>query len=139
MEKEQAEPKKSDPIIIETAGVRIWVDCRRGAIGDEGITFDINAAGVEEEEARILRFDCFHRKPHYHVGKSAVHPMKDEGIENSVRWTLDQLKNRLPAMVAEAGYETLAGAIDQAAVAQSLTRVEKEILAKIGASLAAQH
>jgi len=42
----------------------------------------------------------------YHVGASgedAAHKMKDEGVEDSVRWTLEQLKTRLPVMVKQAG------------------------------------
>jgi hypothetical protein len=133
MEKEPSMRKKSDPIIIEAAGMRIWVDYRRGVGGDEGLTFDLTVAG-EKDGARILRFDCFSKTPHYHVGssgKSPVHDMKAEGITDPVRWTLDQLKTRLPSMVAEAGYADIAKAIDQEAIAQSLSRVEKEIFDKI--------
>lgn len=132
MEKEQTAPVKSGPIIVEASGLRIWIDRRRGAVGDEGITFDVTAAG-EEEGARILRFDCFSHRPHYHVGPTTVHRMSDEGIERSVRWALEQLKTRLPALVAEAGYETLARTVDQTAVAGGLGRVEKDIRAKIDA------
>ena len=43
-----------------------WI--RRGIGGDEGLTFE--SVGGEEEGARILRFDCFSKTPHYHVGAS---------------------------------------------------------------------
>jgi hypothetical protein len=56
--------------------------------------------------------------------------MKDEGIEDPVRWTLEQLKSRLPSMVKQAGYQDIAERIDQQAVADQLTRLEREILAK---------
>jgi len=56
--------------------------------------------------------------------------MKDEGIEDPVRWTLDQLKTRFPVMVKQAGYEEIAETIDQRAVADQLTRLEGEIIAK---------
>ena len=133
METEQPMPKKSDPVVIEAAGMRIWVDYRRGIGGDEGLTFDVTVAG-DAEGARILRFDCFSKTPHYHVGgspKSPVHDMIAEGIEDPVRWTLEQLKTRLPSMVSEAGYDDIAKAIDQQAIAQSLARVEPDIFAKI--------
>ena len=126
-------PTKSDPVIIEAAGIRIWVDYRRGIGGDEGLTFDVTAAGRHDGD-RILRFDCFSKTPHYHVGsapKSPVHDMNAEGITDPVRWTLEQLKTRLPSMVAEAGYAEIAKTIDQPAIAQSLARVEKDIFAKI--------
>jgi hypothetical protein len=133
MAHEPSAAKKSDPIVIEAWGMRIWIDYRRGIGGDEGLTFDITVAG-EKDRARILRFDCFSKTPHYHVGASAknpVHDMNAEGITDPVRWTLDQLKSRLPAMVAEAGYDDIAKAINQQAIAQNLSQVEKDIFAKI--------
>src|SRR5262249_48656446 len=75
-----------------------------------------------------------YKNPHYHVGpsggESAAYKMKDEGIEDPVRWTLEQLKTRFPSMVKQAGYEEIAEKIDQQAIADQLTRLEPEILAK---------
>ena len=135
MEKQTSSTTKSDPIIIEQAGMRMTVAHRQGLGGtDEGLTFDITTAGPEDEGKRILRFDCFYKNPHYHVGASggehAAHKMKDEGVEDPVRWTLDTLKTRFPAMVKQAGYEEIAGRIDQQAIANQLTRLEPEIFAK---------
>ena len=135
MEKQTASTTKSDPIIIEQAGMRMTVAHRQGLGGtDEGLTFDITTAGPEDEGKRILRFDCFYKNPHYHVGASggeqAAHKMKDEGVEDPVRWTLDQLKTRFPAMVKQAGYEEIAERIDQQAITDQLTRLEREIIAK---------
>ncbi len=135
MENQAASTTKSDPIIIEQAGMRMTVAHREGLGGsDEGLTFDITTAGPENEGKRILRFDCFYKNPHYHVGASggenAAHKMKDEGIEDPVRWTLDTLKTRFPSMVKQAGYEEIAGRIDQQAIADHLTQFEAEILAK---------
>jgi hypothetical protein len=134
MENQTASSTKSDPIIIEQAGMRMTVAHRQGLGGtDEGLTFDITTAGPEEAGKRILRFDCFYKNPHYHIGASddrSSHKMKDEGVEDSVRWTLEQLKTRFPAMVKQAGYEEIAGRIDQQAIAEQLTRLEPEIFAK---------
>jgi hypothetical protein len=130
----QTATTKSDPIVIEQAGMRMTVAHRQGVGGtDEGLTFDITTAGPEDEGKRILRFDCFYKNPHYHVGASgehAVHNMKDEGVEDPVRWTLDQLKTRFPAMVKQAGYGEIAAKIDQQAIADQLIRLEPEIRAK---------
>jgi L-rhamnose isomerase len=51
-------------------------------------------------------------------------------VEDPVRWTLEQLKTRFPAMIKQAGYEQIAEKIDQQAIADQLTRLEPEILAK---------
>ena len=56
--------------------------------------------------------------------------MKEEGVKDPVRWTLEQLKTRFPAMIKQAGYEQIADKIDQRAIAQQLTLLEPEILAK---------
>jgi hypothetical protein len=135
METQTAATTKSDPLVIEQAGMRMTIGHRQGVGGsDEGLTFDITTAGPEDEGKRILRFDCFYKNPHYHVGASggeqAAHKMKDEGVEDPVRWTLDQLKTRFPAMVKQAGYEEIAGRIDQQAITDQLTRLEREIIAK---------
>jgi hypothetical protein len=135
MEKETASTTESAPIVIEQAGMRMTVAHRQGLGGsDEGLTFDITTVGSEDEGKRILRFDCFYKNPHYHVGASggeqAARKMKDEGVEDPVRWTLEQLKTRLSAMVKQAGYEEIAGRIDQQAITDQLTRLEPEILAK---------
>ena len=133
MENQSSAPKKSDPIIFEADGMRIWVDHRRGVGGDDGLTFDVTVAG-DGAGARILRFDCFSKTPHYHIGssgKEAVHDMNAEGIADPVRWTLDQLKTRLPALVKAAGFEEIAERIDQKAITDRLSQVEQDILAKI--------
>lgn len=126
---------KSDPIVIAQPGVRLTIAHRSGLGGnDEGLTFDVTTAGPEDAGQRILRFDCFYKNPHYHVGasggESAAYKMKDEGIEDPVRWTLEQLKTRLPAMVKQAGYGEIAEKINQSAVADQLTRLEREIIDK---------
>jgi hypothetical protein len=133
METQMFQSGKSEPLVIEQAGMRMTIGHRKGLGGnDEGLTFDIMTADSEEGK-RILRYDCFYNNPHYHIGASddrSSHKMKDEGIEDPVRWTLDQLKTRLTLMVKQAGYEEIAGRIDQQAIADQLTRLEPEILAK---------
>jgi hypothetical protein len=134
MEKQTSSATKSDPIILEQGGMRMTVAHRQGLGGnDEGLTFDITTAGAQDAGKRILRFDCFYKNPHYHVGASgenSVHQMKDEGVQDPVRWTLDQLKTRFPSMVKQAGYEEIAERIDQQAIAERLNQLEPEILAK---------
>jgi hypothetical protein len=133
METQTSQSAKSEPLVIEQAGMRMTIGHRKGLGGnDEGLTFDITTADSAEEK-RILRYDCFYNNPHYHIGVSddrSSHKMKDEGIDDPVRWTLDQLKTRLSLMVKQAGYEEIAVKIDQQAIADQLTRLEPEILAK---------
>jgi hypothetical protein len=128
-------PEKNDPIIIENGGMRMTVAYRKGLGGeDEGLTFDITVADGESAGKRILRFDCFKKTPHYHVGasgKNSVHNMADEGITDPIGWSLAQLKGRLNAMISEAGYQDIASAVDQKIVADQLNRLEPDIRAKV--------
>jgi|SRR4051812_29457048 len=128
------EKTNSEAIILEQPGMQMSIEHRHGIGGkDEGLTFDITTTGAEAGK-RILRFDCFYKNPHYHIGAfgglDAARKMKDEGIEDPVRWTLEQLKTRCCAMVEQAGYEEIAATIDQKALADQLTRMEAEIVAK---------
>ena len=98
MEKETVSTTKSDPIIIEQAGMRMTVAHRQGLGGsDEGLT-DITTTGPEEGKNSALRLLL--QNPHYHVGpsggESAAYKMKDEGIEDSVRWTLSSSRPGFP-------------------------------------------
>ncbi|HUF42441.1 MAG TPA: hypothetical protein VMR20_10820 [Verrucomicrobiae bacterium] len=135
MEQHSSSATKSDAIVIEQAGMRMTIAHRSGLGGnDEGLTFDITTTGPEDAGKRILRFDCFYKNPHYHVsasgGENTARKMKDDGIEDPVRWTLDQLKSRFPSMVKQAGYDDIADKIDQRAITDQLTRLEREIIAK---------
>ena len=134
MENETASTTKSDPIIIEQPGMRMTVAHRQGLGGsDEGLTFDITTSGQRTREKEFCA-SIASTKPSLSRRRlrrrTAVYKMKDEGMEDSVRWTLTQLKTRFPAMVNQAGYEEIAERIDQQAIADHLTRLEPEILAK---------
>jgi hypothetical protein len=55
MKEDTSSTTKSDPIIIEQAGMRLTVAHRQGLGGsDEGLTFDLTTAGSEKEEKRIF-------------------------------------------------------------------------------------
>ena len=54
------------------------------------------------------------------AGENTAPKVKDEAVEDSVRWTLKQLKIRLPAMVKQAGYDEIAEKIDQQALSAML-------------------
>jgi hypothetical protein len=60
MEKQTLSATKSDPIIIEQAGMRMTVAHRQGVGGsDEGLTFDITTAGPEDEGKRFCASIAF--------------------------------------------------------------------------------
>ncbi|HEY1269345.1 MAG TPA: hypothetical protein VGH16_18955 [Candidatus Binatia bacterium] len=127
------EKTTGDAIIIEQPGMKMSIEHRHGLGGkDEGLTFDVTTTGADAGK-RIVRFDCFYKDPHYHIGMSGDYKnrkMKDEGIDDPVGWTLEQLKTSFPSLVRQAGYGDIAATIDQLAVADQLTRMEAAIRAK---------
>jgi hypothetical protein len=97
-----------------------------GADADQGVCIQVvgNVAGQETE---LLRFDCFDNHPHYHYGPANknVRIMLDSTVAgNPIGWTMAQLRSKLPAMLARAGYEALALQIDPYLLTQTLVEVE---------------
>lgn len=125
------EKAQNEPIVIKQPGMDLTIEHRQGLGGaDEGLTLDVT---TESEGKRIIRFDCFYKDPHYHIGTKGDRTnckMKAEGIDDPVSWSLEQLKTRLPALVKQAGYEDIAKTIDQQIVAEQLTRFDAEIRAR---------
>jgi hypothetical protein len=82
---------------------------------------------VEGKETELLRFDCFDNRPHYHYGPANknVRIMLDPTVAgNPLGWTMAQLRSKLPAMLARAGYEALALQIDPYLLTKTLPEVE---------------
>jgi hypothetical protein len=102
----------------------------RDLLHDQGVCLQVGA-NIDGREVEVLRFDCFDQDPHYHYGPEK----KNERLHldrttagNPLGWTLSQLRNRLPQMIRRAGYEELAGRLDNyqqaTLVANKLNEVE---------------
>ena len=79
------------------------------------------------KNVEVLRLDCFDQTPHYHYGpekKNERLDMDKTTAGNPVGWTLQQLRNSLPAMVRRAGYEDVAAKIDPDLIAKKLDELE---------------
>ena len=97
-----------------------------GGDADQGVCIQV-VGNVEGQETELLRFDCFDNRPHYHYGpeNKNVRIMLDPTVAgNPIGWTMAQLRSKLPAMLARAGYEGLAIQIDPSLVIQTLAEVE---------------
>jgi hypothetical protein len=82
---------------------------------------------VGGKETELLRFDCFDNHPHYHYGPEHknVRIMLDPTLTaNPLRWTMTQLRSKLPAMLARAGFGDLALQIDPSQLLQKVDEVE---------------
>ncbi len=114
-----------EPLSLQTGGVLFKIQFRHSR-GDEGLTFDVFPADGKNKD-RLLRFDCFRDKPHFHLGRVKVMDIDKSRNPDPPRWALSQFKTRLSSLIEEAGYKDVAQQVNQAAVAKSLSRIEKEI------------
>lgn len=99
---------------------------RGGTDADQGVCVQV-VGTVGGKETELLRFDCFDNHPHYHYGPENKNTriMLDPTVTgNPLRWTMTQLRSRLPAMLARAGYEEIALQIDPSLLIQKLDEIE---------------
>ena len=103
----------------------------RDLMHDQGVCLQVGAE-IDGKEVEVLRFDCFDHDPHYHYGpeknNERLH-LDSTTAGNPVGWTLSQLRVHLPQMIRRAGYDDLAGRLDNyqqaTLVANKLNEVEQ--------------
>jgi hypothetical protein len=107
---------------------------RQGAGGaggnhaDQGVCLQVFGT-VDGTERELLRFECFDNHPHYHYdpANTNVRIMLDPTVTgNPLRWTMTQLRRKLPAMLGQAGYEQIALQIDPSQLMPTLDEVEAQ-------------
>lgn len=82
---------------------------------------------VEAGDTALLRFNCFDLERSYVYGpegKNKICRMDPTVDGNPIFWSVKQIRQNLPAMVATAGYPEIAASIDMAAVKAALAEVE---------------
>jgi hypothetical protein len=97
-----------------------------GNDADQGVCLQV-VGTVDGAERELLRFECFDNHPHYHYdpANTNVRVMLDPTVTgNPLRWTMTQLRRKLPAMLGRAGYEQIALQIDPSQLLPALDEVE---------------
>src|SRR2546425_4342059 len=97
-----------------------------GNHADQGVCLQILGT-VDGAERELLRFECLDNHPHYHYdpANTNVRIMLDPTVTgNPLRWTMTQLRRKLPAMLGHAGYEQIALQIDPSQLMPTLDEVE---------------
>jgi hypothetical protein len=118
---------------ITAGNVVFWADVRQQRDGDGGPSIQVRTT-VDGEEVQLLRFDCFRIKPHYHYtpqGQNVQYNIDPTMIEDSLGWTLSQLRSKLGELVVRAGYPAVAEGLDAAAVASGLAEIEAHLRAEV--------
>ncbi len=106
---------------------------------DQGVSIDV-AAEVAGKETALLRFNCFDQEKSYVYGPENRDPPSEDAMTlndsgrfcrmdptvdgNPIGWTIRTLEQKLPKMLARAGYKQVAAAADLAAVRHVLPEVE---------------
>ena len=93
---------------------------------DQGVVVQVLGA-VDGAERELLRFECFDNHPHYHYdpANKNVRVMLDATVTgNPLRWAMNQLRHKLPAMLGRAGYEQIALQLDPSQLMPVLDEVE---------------
>jgi len=99
-----------------------------GSHADQGVCVQVVAI-VDGTERELLRFECYDNHPHYHYDptNTNVRIMLDPTVTgNPLRWTMTQLRRKLPAMLGRAGYEQIALQIDPSQLMPTLEVVESQ-------------
>jgi hypothetical protein len=100
--------------VIEAGPVSFGMSYRKELMPDQGLCLQVYS-DIDGKDTEILRFDCFDQTPHYHYGPENHNirlNMDKTTAGNPLGWTLDNLRNRLPAMVERAGYDELAAKLE---------------------------
>ncbi len=68
---------------------------------DKGLTIRVLGPTASSQQEEVLRFDCFEKRPHYHVGFS-VPPVPIEAPD-PFRWTVEKLRREFGQLLLDAG------------------------------------
>ena len=100
--------------LVDAGVVKFAVRYRQEIMDDQGVGVQV-LSDMDGREVELLRFDCFDQNPHYHYGpeknNERIH-MDQTTAGNPVGWTFKQLRTNLPEMLRRAGYEDVAGKLD---------------------------
>ena len=112
--------------VFDAGSVSVAMSYRKEIMDDQGLCVQV-CSEVDGKDTEILRFDCFDQAPHYHYGPENhnIRLFLDKTTTgNPLGWTINNLRNHLPAMVRRAGYEDLAASLEA-------TPVNKSVLDKV--------
>lgn len=113
---------------ITAGGLEFHVENRFVRQGEDGGPSLQVYGTVEGNRLQLLRFDMFHKQPHYHyapMGQNLRYDLDPLALDDGIGWTANLLRTKLPQLVAKAGYEgclTPSNANEAAAAVQEIER-----------------
>ncbi len=106
----------------ERLGRFVFLTEYRDVGNDKGLTVRVLGPTVSSQQEEVLRFDCFEKKPHYHVGFS-VPPVPIEAPD-PFHWTVEKLRREFGKLLLDAGALPL-NANEENTLAAVLAVIEK--------------
>jgi hypothetical protein len=106
----------------ERLGRFVFLTEHRDVGNDKGLTIRILGPTASSQQEEVLRFDCFEKQPHYHVGFS-VPPVPIEAPD-PFRWTVEKLRQEFGELLRDAGALSL-NANEENTLADVLAVIEK--------------
>ena len=121
--------KDTERQTVEIGGLRFEI-MHRSLQDDGGPTIEVYG-DVDGESTQVLRFDCFRKAPHYHMPPSSPEVLKLDPatVGDGLDWSLAQIREHVPEMLATAGFTELSRAVDREALASDWTRVRDAVAA----------
>ena len=74
--------------------------------GDEGLSIRV-VGPVKNEDRELIRFDCFLKTPHYHIGVYDQNKITSIKADDPVAFALEQLDTEFSNMVDASGGDSL--------------------------------
>lgn len=108
---------------LEAGGLTFQMENR--TFGEDGGPALLVFGDVNGEQVQLLRFDCFHKAPHYHYDPTGSNKVRslEQGADN-IGWAVAQIRDHADAMIRKAGYDTVADQVDMAAVGATTDQIE---------------
>jgi len=113
---------------MAASGLCFTVDYRNTKT-DRGPSLQV-LGDVDGKRTQLLRFDCFEHEPHFHYdpdGKNNRIFLNTTRVSDPIAWSMDYLRGNFTSLVRIAGYDKLAGQLDEAALTATLPGIEKAL------------
>ena len=117
-----------EPLHVDCGSLRFTV--RRREVGSDGghsIALYGPKGGEDEEALELIRFDLFRNDPHYHVPASQPKPtsIRAEAPGAALEFALGAIRDRLPALLDEAGHPDFAREAEALALSEIAEQVRQ--------------
>ena len=110
---------------IAAGGLEFLLENRR--VGEDGGPSLQVLTKVEGQPVQLLRFDMFEKQPHYHYAPNAQniqYQLDPLALDDGISWTISLIRQKLPQLIAKAGYDGMLSAENVAAAVATLPEIE---------------